>query len=160
MTQSGHHDPVDLSNRTALITGGAAGIGLAMTKALASVGATVMMTARREEVLREVAETLNADPTTAGRVLWRTVDLASRESVKALSEETLRELDAVDIFIGNAGCEVQQPIDALTDEAIDQQLRVNLTANIELTRDLLPPMRHKRWGRFVYCSSAASCCGS
>lgn len=151
---------VDLSNRTVLITGGATGIGLAMTKALAGVGATVMMTARREEVLRDAAEALNADPTIAGRILWQTVDLASRESVKALSDEALRNLGVVDVFIGNAGAEVQQPIEEVTDEAIDHQLRVNLTANIELTRDFLPHMRRQGWGRFIYCSSAASQAGS
>jgi NAD(P)-dependent dehydrogenase (short-subunit alcohol dehydrogenase family) len=154
------HSPFDLSHRSVLITGGATGIGLAMTRALASAGATVMVTARRQQVLREAADALNADPGVAGRVLWRAVDLTSRESVKALSQAALEELDGVDVFIGNAGAEVQQPIEAVTDDAIDQQIRVNLTANIELTRDLLPHMRRQRWGRFIYCSSAASMAGS
>lgn len=159
-TQLGQASSFDLSGRSVLITGGATGIGLAMTRALAGAGATVMMTARREQVLADAADALNADPDIPGRVLWRVVDLASRGSVKALSAEALSELGGVDVFIGNAGAEVQEPIDQLTDQAIDDQIRVNLTANIELTRDLLPHMRSRRWGRLIYCSSAASQGGS
>lgn len=150
--------PHDLTGKSVLITGGATGIGLAMTTALARAGATVMMAARRETVLREAAERLSAEG--AGEVLWHPVDLVDRDSVKALARQAQETLDGVDVFIGNAGTEVQQPIDALTDDAIDQQIRVNLTANIELTRELLPAMRKRGWGRLVYCSSAASQCGS
>jgi NAD(P)-dependent dehydrogenase (short-subunit alcohol dehydrogenase family) len=152
-------DHFDLTGRSVLITGGATGIGLAMTRALAGAGATVMMAARREDVLKEAAEALNSEPG-SGEVLWHPVDLTDRASVKALSAHATATLDGVDVFIGNAGTEIQQTVDDITDDAIDHQIRVNLTANIELTRDLLPHMRRKRWGRFVYCSSAASRLGS
>lgn len=149
----------DLTGKSVLITGGGTGIGLAMTRALAGVGATVMMAARRESVLKEAADALNAQPG-LGEVLWHPVDLTDRASTKALSAHATNALGGVDVFIGNAGAEIHQPIDELTDEAIDQVLRVNLVSNMELTRDLLPHMRRNKWGRFVYCSSAASQFGS
>lgn len=145
----------DLSGKTALVTGGGTGIGYEMSKALALSGARVMIAARRESVLREAADRLNAELAHES-VLCHPVDLSDRHSVKALAGHASATLKGVDIFIGNAGFEVQQRIDDLTDDAIDPQIRVNLTANIELTRAFLPHMREKRWGRVIYSSSAGS----
>lgn len=145
----------DLSGRTALITGGGTGLGLEMTRALALSGAQVMIAARRVDVLERAAEQLNAE-CAERRVCFHPVDLTQRESVKVLADHALSVFNGVDIFIGNAGVEQQQPIDDITPEALDRQIMGGLTANIELTRDLLPHMRRKRWGRIILSSSAAS----
>ncbi|HTK62950.1 MAG TPA: SDR family oxidoreductase [Pseudonocardia sp.] len=148
----------DLTGKTALITGGATGIGLAMTKALAGAGATVMMAARRDHVLKQAAADLGPD--VAGELLWHTVDLMNPDSVEELAQHATKTMGSVDVFIGNAGAEAQQRIEDITDDAIEQQIRVNLTANMQLTRALLPGMRKRKWGRFIFCSSAASGHGS
>lgn len=145
----------DLTGKTALVTGGGTGLGYEMTKALLESGAKVMIAARREDVLKSAAEKLMSEHP-AGKVLYRHVDLLDSISVKALADHALSTLNGVDIFVGNAGVEVQERIDDLTDTAVEQQIRGNLTANIELTRAFLPSMRKKKWGRFIYSSSAAS----
>jgi len=149
----------DLTGKTVLITGGATGIGFAISRALAKSGAKVMMAARREEVLKKAADELMADPE-IGTVLWHRVDLSDRDSVKALSDHAIKTMGGVDIFIGNACMKVAQRIDDITSDALDEQIRANLVSNIELTRDLLPHMRKKKWGRFIYCSSNGSIRGA
>lgn len=145
----------DLTGKTAVVTGGATGIGYEMTKALAQSGARVMMAARRDDVLKSAASELNAE-LGVNNVCYHTVDLLSRDSVKSFSRHASSTLGGVDIFIGNAGLEALEKVDDINDESIDNQLRVNLSANIELTRDFLPHMRKKKWGRLIYSSSAAS----
>ena len=149
----------DLTGKTALITGGGTGLGYEMTKGLLQSGAKVMIAARRENVLKDAAEKLNKE-LSVNTVLHHTVDLFDKGSVQALVKHAQATMGGVDIFIGNAGVEFLQPIDKLEDSAIDQQIRANLTANIELTRALLPGMRKKKWGRFIYSSSIASEVGS
>lgn len=150
----------DLTGKTALVTGGGTGIGYEMTKALAKSGAKVMMAARREDVLKAAAEKIMSE-LSIRNVLYHPVDLLDRASVKALADHALKTLGGVDIFIGNAGLESpRERIEQITYEAMDQQLRVNLTANIELTKEFLPHMRKKKWGRVIYSSSAASVMGT
>jgi len=149
----------NLKGKTALITGGATGLGYDMAKALAKSGATVMLAARRAEVLKAAAEKLMQEPD-IGTVLWQRVDLNDRASVKELTRHAVAAMGGVDIFIGNAGAVAHERIDDITDDAMEQEIRVNLTANIELTRDLLPQMRKKKWGRFIYSSSRVSLGGS
>jgi NAD(P)-dependent dehydrogenase (short-subunit alcohol dehydrogenase family) len=69
-------------------------------------------------------------------------------------------MGGVDILVGNAGQDLFQPVDAITDEIHDQIMRVNFGANVDLTRALLPGMRARKWGRILYSSSATSVRGS
>lgn len=145
----------DLTGKTALVTGGGTGLGYEMSRALIQSGAKVMIAARREDVLKSAAERLMAE-NVGTTVLWHGADMVDRQSVKALADHALATLNGVDIFIGNAGVEVNEPIDDISDESLDRQIRGNVSANVELTRALLPHMRKKKWGRFIYSSSAAS----
>ena len=91
-------DKFDLNGKTALITGGGTGLSYHMTKALAESGATVLIAARREEVLQVAAARLNDNPSIAGRVRFHQVDLADRKSVATLAEYAIDSLGGVDIF--------------------------------------------------------------
>jgi NAD(P)-dependent dehydrogenase (short-subunit alcohol dehydrogenase family) len=145
----------DLTGKTALVTGGATGLGYEMSKALALSGATVVMAARREEVLKASADALMSIPD-VGQVHYQCVDLNDRNSVQALADHANSTFDGIDIFVGNAGLDTAQPVHDILNEDLDAQMRVNLTANIELTRAFLPHMRKKKWGRLIYSSSAGS----
>lgn len=145
----------DLTGRTALVTGGGTGLGYEMTKALVQSGARVMIAARREDVLKQAAEQLMSE-LSVDTVLYHGVDLMDRGSVKALADHALATLNGVDIFIGNAGIDAQQKIVDISDAVMDQTVRVNLLANVELTRELLPHMQKKKWGRVIYSSSVMS----
>lgn len=149
----------DMTGKRVLITGGATGMGYEMAKALAQSGAKVMIAARRENVLREAVDKLMADPH-IDTVLYHRVDLADRANTKELSNHVIATWGGLDVFIGNAGMEITEPIDKITDAAMDEQFRANLLCNIELTRDFMPYMRKQKWGRFIYCSTAVSVMGT
>lgn len=148
----------DLTGRTAVVTGGGTGVGYYMARGLARSGARVLIGARRAEVLEKAAARLRDEA--GGEVSSATVDLADRESIRSFADGAISRLGGVDIFVGNAGQEFFQPIDALTDETLEQAMQVNLLSNLQLTRAFLPGMRKKRWGRILFSSSATSIAGA
>jgi 3-oxoacyl-[acyl-carrier protein] reductase len=149
----------DLHGRAAVVTGGATGLGFHITRALARSGATVLIGARRENLLREASEQLSTDPL-VGKILYKPVDLGDRASIAAFADYARVELGKVDIYVGNAGQDMLQPIESITDQAIDQMMQVNLSANVELVRAFLPGMRERQWGRIIFISSALTVCSS
>lgn len=141
----------DLTGRVALITGGSRGLGKAMARAYAEHGASIMICSRKAEELegaaREIGEGLTA------RVEWMTADLAKRGEPERLAEETLRRFGRVDVLVNNAGSNIPQRADQITDEAWDQIIELNLSGIMRLTRALLPQMMERRWGRVIHISS-------
>jgi NAD(P)-dependent dehydrogenase (short-subunit alcohol dehydrogenase family) len=146
-------DTFDLTGKTAVVTGGATGLGYSMTRALAQSGANVLITSRRAAVLREAAERLNAEPHTKGTVSYFPVDLADRQSVKRLSDHAIKAMNGVDIYVGNACLEHFEHIENITDEHNDEMLQANISSNVELVRAFTPHMREKKWGRILFSSS-------
>ena len=145
----------DLTDKTAVVTAGGTGMGYYMTRGLMRSGAKVLIAARRENVLQEAAEKLRSE-SEAGEVLYHTVDLADRASIKSFSDYAIDTLNGVDIFIGNAAQDIFEPLDSIADANIDQMLQVNLSSNMELTRNFLPHMRQNKWGRILFSSSCTS----
>jgi short-subunit dehydrogenase len=113
----------DLTGKTAVVTGGATGLGYYMTRGLMRSGAKVMMAARRENVLKEAAATLRTE-TKSGEVLYHTVDLNQRDTIKAFADHAIKTMGGVDIFIGNAGQDIFEAVDKITDPVIDQMFQV------------------------------------
>ncbi|HKT72180.1 MAG TPA: SDR family oxidoreductase [Steroidobacteraceae bacterium] len=150
----------ELRGRTALVTGGGTGLGRHMSRALARAGAQVVICARREQVLRDTAADLNADPAICGRVSYHVVDLARRESIRALIDATSARFGGADIFIGNAAIDCLEHVELIKDESIDAMCQVNISANVELIRGLVPYMRKQQWGRVILISSATTICTS
>ena len=148
-------DKFDLTGKTAVITGGGTGLGYAMSRGLLLLGAKVLIAARREDVLRNAAAKLKSECSTDS-VLFHTVDLNDRDSVKAFADYAQRTLGGVDIFIGNAGNGLAKPVEAINDTELDDCVRVNFTANFELARYFLPTMRERRWGRILFSSSTSA----
>ena len=146
----------DMTGKKALVTGGATGLGYHMARAMARAGADVMIAARREDVLRDSAARLNDDPVTKGTTSWFPVDLGERDSIRKLSAHAIESMGGVDIFIGNAAQDFLEHIEDIQDEHIDRMLQVNVSANVELARAFVPGMRQRKWGRFLFSSSALS----
>jgi NAD(P)-dependent dehydrogenase (short-subunit alcohol dehydrogenase family) len=147
-------DKFNLAGKTALVTGGASGIGLSFSRILAEAGATVMMAARTEERLKKAARMLSDE--TGSTVLHATVDLSDRADAERLITHARETMGGVDIFVGNAGTEVMETVEHLKDESIDRILAVNLVSNIVMTRALVPDMKKKQWGRIIYISSTTA----
>jgi NAD(P)-dependent dehydrogenase (short-subunit alcohol dehydrogenase family) len=144
----------DLTGRTAVITGGGTGLGYCMARGLARSGARVLIAARREPVLRDAAEALKAE--SGGDVIWHGLDLADRASIERFTRHVIDDLGGTDIYVGNAAISCFEHIETITDAAMDAMNQVNISANVAMARAFLPGMRRKRWGRFIFSSSAVS----
>jgi short-subunit dehydrogenase len=134
---------VALLDGDVLLTGASGGIGQAIARAVAGRGATVLLSARRVEVLEPLAAEIG------GRVI--PCDLSQREDVARLAAEAAH----VDVLIANAALPASGLLTELTQEQIDRMLEVNLRAPIALARALGPEMVSRGRGHLVFISSLA-----
>jgi NAD(P)-dependent dehydrogenase (short-subunit alcohol dehydrogenase family) len=141
----------DLAGRVALVTGGNKGLGKAMARGLAECGADVLITSRHELELKAALDEILAG--TGRNGAYFVADMAQRADVKKLAHYALEKMGKVDILINNAGMNAPQAIDAITDETWDRVVEVNLNSVMALTREIVPQMKERRWGRVVHISS-------
>lgn len=141
----------DLSGRVALVTGGSRGLGFSIARIFAEAGASVVICGRQAAELASAAAEIARD--FAARVDWVTADLSMREQVGPLAEKAASLHGRVDILVANAGANVPQRIEAVTDERWDELMELNLSSAMRLTRALAPGMMERRWGRVIYVSS-------
>ena len=139
----------DLDGRTALVTGGGKGIGRAVSKALASMGARVIVNYRSdlaaaEETAREV-----------GGVAVR-CDVSDGAAVQAM----VKELGPVDVLVNNAGAVRDNLLLRMKPEDWDHVIETDLTSAYHTTRAVVSGMLRKRWGRIVNMSSVAGIVGN
>ena len=139
---------VSLAGRTALITGGSRGLGLAMASRFARSGADVAIVARRPEVLEEArAEIAAAAP---GRtVLAIPADMSRAEDTQRAFNEAVAGLGRVDILVNNAGTSATAPFEAISDQTWQDDFELKLFAAVRLCRLALPGMKERKWGRVI-----------
>ena len=147
----------DLTGRTALITGASRGIGRAAALLLARQGARVVLAARNEELLDEVAGAVRAGRGEAHPIA---LDLSHHESIPAAVRGLPSEFAAVDILVNNAGITADNLLARMTLEQWQRVLDVNLTGAFVLTKALVRGMMRRRHGRVVSVSSVAGVVGN
>ncbi|MDQ4047900.1 MAG: SDR family NAD(P)-dependent oxidoreductase [Actinomycetota bacterium] len=135
----------ELEGRRALITGASGGLGQAIARALHARGATLLLTARRAELLEQLRGELGE------RVETLTADLADRQAVRELPERA----GHVDVLVANAGLPASGPLLTFEPDQIDRALDVNLRAPMQLARALAPAMVERGHGHLVFMSSIA-----
>lgn len=143
----------DLTGRTALVTGGNSGIGLAMARALGLAGAKLVLVARREEELRKAAEGLGAEGIAAEIA---PADLAAPDAGTALSAVCAGLGREIDILVNGAGLNLRQPFAQVTAEAFDLHMAVHLRAPFLLTQAFAPAMARSGHGRIINIASLQS----
>ncbi len=141
----------DLQGRTALVTGGSKGLGLAIARVLAQAGANVIVSARNAGELEAALATILEG--TATRGAWLEADLTDRAAVVSLADRAVGAFGRVDILVNNAGTNVVAPIGQVADSDWDRVLALNLSAPMVLSRALSGAMRERGWGRIVNVSS-------
>jgi short-subunit dehydrogenase len=129
---------------TVLITGATGGIGRAIARALHQRGAAVVLTARRVNMLDEIARELG------DRVEVIGADLSNRPDVERLSDR-----GDVDVLVANAAVPAAGRLQTFTARELDRALDVNVRAPMQLTLALLPRMLEQGSGHLVYVSSLA-----
>lgn len=147
----------DLSGRTAVVTGGSKGLGLAMAAGLASAGAEVMLVSRHAAEAQAAADGLARD--FGRRAFGRACDVTSADAVAALFAEAEKTLGRVDILINSAGINIRGPIADLTPAQFEQVMATNVTGTWLCCRAALPGMRTRHWGRIINLASALALIG-
>lgn len=138
-----------------MIGGASSGIGQATAVALAEAGYAVALLARREPVLREVAEQIAAaSPEATTRVL--PTDLTDPDAVQRAVDAVLEAHGRIDALVNAAGDAPLQPIERITPSVWRQCVDSNLSSVIYTTRSVWPAMRSQRAGVIVNLSSLAS----
>ena len=145
--------PFDLSGKTALVTGGASGLGLAMARGLAQAGARVVLNGRSVDKLEAAAAGLRAEGFDAATAPFDVVDSAAVDAGIAAS---LARFGAIDVLVNNAGVQHRAPIETVSDEEWRRVLSTNLDAPFFLARAVIPSMKARRAGKIVNIGSLMS----
>lgn len=146
---------IDLSGKTAIVTGSTSGIGKAIAGQLAKAGANVMINGFGEpaDIKRLLAELAASSGQT---IQYSSADMRKAEEIEMLIDQTTSSLGAVDILINNAGIQYVSPIEDFPPEQWDAILSINLTASFHTTRLCLEAMKQSGWGRIINIASAHS----
>ncbi len=138
-----------LQGKVALVTGSTSGIGLAIARALAAEGASVMLNGFGDAAeIEGLSGELGA--------LHDGADLADPTAIEAMLARCTAELGAPDVLVNNAGIQHVAPVEDFPPDKWDAIIAINLTAAFHTTRLALPAMRAKKWGRIINTASAHS----
>jgi NAD(P)-dependent dehydrogenase (short-subunit alcohol dehydrogenase family) len=143
----------DLTDRTALVTGGNSGIGLAMARALGLAGAKVALVARRAAELQEAAAELSAESIAAIPIA---ADLSSKDAAGIVAASTQAHELTIDIIVNAAGINLRQPFEEVSADAFDLHTALHLRAPFLLTQAFAPDMASRGWGRIINVASMQS----
>jgi 3-oxoacyl-[acyl-carrier protein] reductase len=145
---------LDLTGRTALVTGGSRGIGAAIVLALAEAGADVAVNFRERKA--EAQAVANEVVSVGRRAVAVAADVSDGDAVAEMVRAVQAQLGPIDILVNNAGIALIRGIDDLTEADFDRTIAVNLKSAFLCTQAVLPHMRAQGWGRIVNISSGAA----
>lgn len=148
---------VDLSGKTALVTGASRGIGKAIALGLGAAGAKVACVARSETKLAETAAEIAAAGGTAAVYPCDVTDSAAAQKVV---EAVVAEWGQLDILVNNAGITRDTLIPRMSDEEWDDVIATNLRSVFLFTRPAIQEMMRKRSGRIINISSVSGIMGN
>ncbi len=140
-----------LKGKVALVTGASSGLGHGIAHELAAEGATVVIAARRADLLATAARDITA--ATGSRVVPIAVDLAKPGAGAQLVADATAACGRVDILLTNGGGPPSLPFEQTTAEQWDAAIQLNLKSALDLCRAVLPGMKERRWGRILTLTS-------
>ena len=126
----------DLSGRTAIITGGTRGIGLALARGHLAAGANVVVASRSQERCREVQSVLEAEA--PGRVAAVPTHAGDLDQLRNLVAQTVSVFGGIDIVVNNAATALAQQLGEITPQAWDKSIGVNVGGPLFLVQEALP----------------------
>jgi 3-oxoacyl-[acyl-carrier protein] reductase len=150
-------EPSPLENKTVLVTGASSGIGWATAQAFADKGANVVVTARREQRLRELCDQIAASGAKAAYIVG---DAAEESTAKACIQLALKEFGRLDILINNAGIGNYKNLIDTSAADYDELMNSNMRTGFVFTRHAVPVMLEQRSGEILFISSVAGLLGA
>jgi len=146
-------DIFSLSAKLALVTGGGTGIGLGISKALIAAGARVVITGRREDVLKDAVAALG------DQASYIVFDITDKDKIPSLISSITEKFGPIDILVNNAGVHLKKPAQETTDEDFASILNTNILSVFALTRACASQMIERRSGSIVLIGSMAGIFG-
>jgi len=142
-----------LHNKIALVAAASTGLGRAVAEELAAEGASLVICARGTKAVTETAAAI-ADKT-AAHVLAVTADMSVPDDVKRLVDSGITRFGRIDILVTNAGGPPAGTFENITQEEWEAATRLTLYSAINLSRQVLPGMKERGWGRILNITSIA-----
>ena len=139
-----------MNKQIAIVTGGAAGLGLAITEKLVSENIHVVMIGRNEEKLKEASLKFGE------LCSFKAFDLQNLKDVPALIEEIFDEFGQIDILVNNAGINMKKPFIEVSDEDFASVIQTNLSSVFAISREVVKKMIDAKMGCIVNISSMAA----
>jgi 3-oxoacyl-[acyl-carrier protein] reductase len=142
---------ISLSGRSAIVTGGSKGIGLAVATRFAQSGADVAIVARGKETLDEAVAAIKktAKESNKARVIGVQADVGVAADIQRGYDEVMKAFGKVDIIVNNAGTSRAMPFEKVTDEILMGDIEQKLFAAVRLIRLVAPQMKERKWGRII-----------
>jgi 3-oxoacyl-[acyl-carrier protein] reductase len=138
---------VRLDGRSAVITGGSKGLGLAIAKEFAASGADVAILARDQATLADARGQIERGA--KGKVAAISCDVSKMGPIQAAYDQIMSQFGKIDIYVNNAGQSTRGPSETITDEMWQADLDLKLFAQIRFCRLALPQMKQRKWGRII-----------
>jgi short-subunit dehydrogenase len=140
---------VEIRNSVVVVTGASSGIGAATARAASAAGARVVLAARREDRIRELAAALD-------RAIAVSCDVTDQAQVTALAQAALDAVGRIDVLINNAGQGLQAEAEQISLDDLRGILELNLVAPLAMMQAVLPTMRRQGAGTIVNVSSGTT----
>jgi NAD(P)-dependent dehydrogenase (short-subunit alcohol dehydrogenase family) len=137
-----------LTNKTALVSGSTAGIGLAIATSLAQEGASVIINGRTQDRVASALEQIKQSAADA-----KLQGVAADLSTQAGTDQLFQQVPEVDILINNLGIFEAKAFSDISDEDWVKFIEVNVLSGVRLSRHYMPLMLKKNWGRIIFISS-------
>jgi len=142
----------NIKDKVVIITGASSGMGEAAAKHLATLGATVVLGARRADKIEKLAQDIQQ---TGGKALAITADVTKLEQVKNLVDTAVEQFGRVDVMINNAGLMPLSPMDRINVAEWNTMIDVNFKGVLNGIAAVLPHMKAQKSGQIINTSSVA-----
>lgn len=142
----------EIQNKVVIITGASSGIGEATARRLAANNAKLMLSARREDRLKDVVDEIVK---AGGTATYRVTDVTDRAQVETLAKDTLSTYGRIDVLVNNAGLMPLSPLDLVKVDEWDRMIDVNIKGVLYGIAAVLPTMRQQKLGHIINVSSVA-----
>jgi len=142
---------LELDGKRALVTGSTAGIGYAIAEGLAREGAVVIVNGRTTKRVEQAIQSIRASHPQV-EIQGLAADLGSADGARVAAQR----LPDIDILVNNLGIFEPKPFEQISDEEWFRFFEINVMSGVRLSRNYLPGMKTRNWGRIVFISSESA----